>query len=152
MELRLGHPLEGSQGLADALAVLLDALADVEEALTFRTTHLSCYQLTLEPNTLFHRQPPELPDEDEAEAMQTAIEARLGQDDPEDSLPQACRELLLVLAAHNGKEEPIFYATADEALDASENAELTELIASGRMPTGWVCRQANPGPGRATGP
>ncbi len=56
-----------------------DALADVEEALTFRTTHLSCYQLTLEPNTPFHRDPPELPDEDVAEAMQSALEARLSQ-------------------------------------------------------------------------
>ncbi|MEO8484881.1 MAG: radical SAM family heme chaperone HemW [Betaproteobacteria bacterium] len=54
-----------------------DALADVEEALTFRTTHLSCYQLTLEPNTLFHRHPPALPDEDDVDAMATSIEARL---------------------------------------------------------------------------
>ena len=54
-----------------------DALADIEEALTFRTTHLSCYQLTLEPNTPFHRHPPPLPDEDDVDAMATAIEARL---------------------------------------------------------------------------
>ena len=54
-----------------------DALADVEEALTFRTTHLSCYQLTLEPNTAFHRHPPPLPDEDDVDAMGSAIEARL---------------------------------------------------------------------------
>ncbi|CAG0949952.1 Heme chaperone HemW [Burkholderiales bacterium] len=54
-----------------------EALADVEEALAFRTKHLSCYQLTLEPNTLFHRHPPPLPDEDEVDAMQSAIEARL---------------------------------------------------------------------------
>jgi oxygen-independent coproporphyrinogen-3 oxidase len=54
-----------------------DALADVEEALAFRTTHLSCYQLTLEPNTPFHRQPPPLPDEDDVDAMGSAIEARL---------------------------------------------------------------------------
>ena len=54
-----------------------DALADVEEALTFRTTHLSCYELTLEPNTLFHRHPPALPDEDDVDAMADAIEQRL---------------------------------------------------------------------------
>lgn len=54
-----------------------DALADVETALGFRTTHLSCYQLTLEPNTLFHRHPPELPDEDEVADMHEAIAARL---------------------------------------------------------------------------
>ena len=54
-----------------------DALADVEQALAFRTTHLSCYQLTLEPNTVFHRYPPALPDEDAIDAMGAAIEQRL---------------------------------------------------------------------------
>ena len=54
-----------------------DALADVETALAFRTTHLSCYQLTIEPNTRFHRDPPELPDEDEIAYMHEAIAARL---------------------------------------------------------------------------
>jgi oxygen-independent coproporphyrinogen-3 oxidase len=53
------------------------ALADVEQALAFRTTHLSCYQLTLEPNTAFHRHPPPLPDEDAIDAMGAAIEQRL---------------------------------------------------------------------------
>ena len=81
-----------------------------------------------------------------------AIEAQLAEDGPEDSLPQDCRELLLVLAGHNGKEEPIFYANADKALSASESAELNELLDSGCMPAGWVCRQADPGPGRAAGP
>ncbi|MFN8175005.1 MAG: hemerythrin domain-containing protein [Solirubrobacteraceae bacterium] len=74
-----------------------------------------------------------------------AIEAELSQDGGADSLPQACHELLAVLAAHNGKEEPIFYGTADETLSASENAELKALIDSGSMPDGWVCRQANQG-------
>jgi oxygen-independent coproporphyrinogen-3 oxidase len=54
-----------------------DALADVEQALAFRTTHLSCYELTIEPNTLFHRRPPRLPDEDDVDAMAGAIEQRL---------------------------------------------------------------------------
>jgi len=54
-----------------------DALADVETALGFRTTHLSCYQFTLEPNTLFHRHPPALPDEDDVADMHEAIAERL---------------------------------------------------------------------------
>jgi oxygen-independent coproporphyrinogen-3 oxidase len=54
-----------------------DALSDVEQALAFRTTHLSCYELTLEPNTVFHRYPPALPDEDAIDAMGAAIEQRL---------------------------------------------------------------------------
>ncbi len=56
-----------------------DALADVESALKFEPQHISAYHLTIELNTLFHRYPPALPDEDEAAAMQAAIEARLEQ-------------------------------------------------------------------------
>jgi len=41
-----------------------DALADLKDALQFQPPHLSWYQLTLEPNTLFHYQPPTLPNED----------------------------------------------------------------------------------------
>jgi putative oxygen-independent coproporphyrinogen III oxidase len=53
------------------------ALADVETALSFSPTHLSCYQLTLEPNTPFYAAPPELPADDLCADMQDAIEARL---------------------------------------------------------------------------
>lgn len=56
---------------------LAGALADVEAALAFSPTHLSAYHLTIEPNTLFHRHPPVVPDEDVASDMQEAIEARL---------------------------------------------------------------------------
>src|SRR5574343_1095189 len=53
------------------------ALSDVETALSFSPTHLSCYQLTLEPNTRFAAFPPELPEGDLCADMQEAIEARL---------------------------------------------------------------------------
>jgi putative oxygen-independent coproporphyrinogen III oxidase len=46
------------------------ALADVEQALSFRPTHLSCYQLTIEPNTAYSAEPPELPDPDRCADMQ----------------------------------------------------------------------------------
>lgn len=39
-------------------------LADLQQALSFGTDHLSWYQLTIEPNTQFHSRPPALPDED----------------------------------------------------------------------------------------
>lgn len=52
---------------------------DLEQALAFEPPHLSLYHLTLEPNTLFARFPPALPDEDSAAAMQDAIDARLAQ-------------------------------------------------------------------------
>jgi len=40
------------------------ALADLRAALVHAPPHLSWYQLTLEPNTAFHRKPPPLPSED----------------------------------------------------------------------------------------
>lgn len=41
-----------------------DALQDLKDALAFNPPHLSWYQLTLEPNTLFHHRPPVLPNEE----------------------------------------------------------------------------------------
>nr|WP_233146092.1 radical SAM family heme chaperone HemW [Pigmentiphaga sp. NML080357] len=52
-------------------------LDDVETALAFGTEHLSIYHLTLEPNTVFAKYPPALPDDDTAFEMQDRIEARL---------------------------------------------------------------------------
>src|SRR6266853_1475709 len=56
---------------------LAEARADAEAALAAGTTHLSFYHLTLEPNTLFFRHPPALPEEDAAAAMQEAVGAAL---------------------------------------------------------------------------
>jgi putative oxygen-independent coproporphyrinogen III oxidase len=53
------------------------ALADLEQAIALGPTHLSHYQLTLEPGTVFERRPPPLPDEDTAWAMQVACQSRL---------------------------------------------------------------------------
>jgi len=53
------------------------ALADVERAIALAPTHISHYQLTLEPNTAFAANPPPLPDDDHAWSMQEACEARL---------------------------------------------------------------------------
>jgi len=54
-----------------------DARADIAAALAFETPHLSFYHLTIEPNTLFHRHPPPLPDEDAAADIADAVEAAL---------------------------------------------------------------------------
>ena len=53
------------------------ALADVEQALSFFPPHLSHYQLTLEPNTPFYKSPPALPEEDLVWEMQLACQARI---------------------------------------------------------------------------
>jgi oxygen-independent coproporphyrinogen-3 oxidase len=53
------------------------ARADVATAIRLEPTHLSIYQLTLEPNTYFHRYPPLLPDDDTIWAMQEQLQALL---------------------------------------------------------------------------
>ena len=58
---------------------LEQALQDVQTALRFKPQHLSCYHLTLEPNTLFYRNPPPLPDDDASSEMQQHIEALLAE-------------------------------------------------------------------------
>ncbi len=54
-----------------------EALQDVQAALQFKPQHLSCYHLTLEPNTLFYCNPPPLPDDDASSDMQQSVEALL---------------------------------------------------------------------------
>jgi putative oxygen-independent coproporphyrinogen III oxidase len=54
-----------------------EAMQDVERALSTGVTHLSCYHLTLEPNTPFAAHPPALPDDDASADMQEALEAKL---------------------------------------------------------------------------
>ena len=53
------------------------ALADVATAIRLQPTHLSFYQLTLEPNTRFHKYPPALPDEDTTWTMQQECQTLL---------------------------------------------------------------------------
>ncbi len=53
------------------------AVNDIRTAIEQRPTHLSAYQLTIEPNTLFHARPPALPDDDAIWDMQQAIQAEL---------------------------------------------------------------------------
>ena len=51
--------MHGLPGQTNAMA-----MADLAVALAHAPEHLSWYQLTLEPNTVFHRHPPRLPSED----------------------------------------------------------------------------------------
>ena len=46
------------------------ALADLQQAIDLQPTHLSWYQLTLEPNTYFYKHPPVLPEDDLIADMQ----------------------------------------------------------------------------------
>lgn len=47
--------------------------ADLRRALSFGTGHLSLYNLTLEPNTVFAKYPPDVPSDDEAAALQDLV-------------------------------------------------------------------------------
>lgn len=58
---------------------LAQAQEDLDTVLSFAPPHLSGYHLTLEPNTLYHRDPPPLPDDDAAADMQDMIEQHLAQ-------------------------------------------------------------------------
>jgi putative oxygen-independent coproporphyrinogen III oxidase len=56
---------------------LAAARRDIATAIATGVTHISAYQLTLEPNTPFHHAPPPLPDEDLAADMLEMAEAEL---------------------------------------------------------------------------
>ena len=51
------------------MQTLEDAKRDIDTALSFKTPHLSLYNLTLEPNTYFANFPPKLPNEDAIDAI-----------------------------------------------------------------------------------
>ena len=53
------------------------ALQDLESALDFKPAHLSLYHLTMEPNTVFAKYPPALPDDDTSATMQQQIQQRM---------------------------------------------------------------------------
>ena len=49
---------------------IAECLDDLKTALTYQPEHLSWYQLTIEPNTVFYKQRPTLPTEDDACALE----------------------------------------------------------------------------------
>ncbi|HDN27440.1 MAG TPA: radical SAM family heme chaperone HemW [Thioploca sp.] len=55
------------------------ALEDLRTAIAFQPSHLSWYQLTIEPNTRFYHQPPRLPDDDLVWEIQTAGQTYLAE-------------------------------------------------------------------------
>lgn len=52
---------------------LQHAEEDVQTAISFEPSHLSLYHLTMEPNTVFAKYPPDLPDDDTSAEMQQMI-------------------------------------------------------------------------------
>lgn len=62
--------LDFMHGLPDQ--TLEDALADLQQGIDLNPTHLSWYQLTIEPNTEFFKRPPVLPQDETLWAIQEA--------------------------------------------------------------------------------
>ncbi len=56
-----------------------EAMADIEAVLALAPTHVSHYQLTLEPGTAFARRPPPLPDDEAVATLQALCRARLAE-------------------------------------------------------------------------
>jgi oxygen-independent coproporphyrinogen-3 oxidase len=57
---------------------LQDCANDLRQAMSFQTEHLSLYHLTLEPNTVFAKYPPAVPDDDLSASMQDWIAEQTG--------------------------------------------------------------------------
>ncbi|MDT8426665.1 MAG: radical SAM family heme chaperone HemW [Methyloprofundus sp.] len=56
-----------------------DSIDDVVQAIALQPSHISFYQLTLEPNTYFHKYPPVLPEDDAIFNSQLACQELLAQ-------------------------------------------------------------------------
>lgn len=54
-----------------------EAETDVRTAIALGATHISAYQLTIEPNTAFGKNPPPLPDDDALADIESAVHAQL---------------------------------------------------------------------------
>lgn len=57
---------------------LSDLTQDIQTALSFKPPHISIYHLTIEPNTMFAKHPPVLPEDDDAYAMMDLITEMTG--------------------------------------------------------------------------
>jgi len=80
-ELRAAGILNFNLDLMYALPeqTLDEAIVDVRTACALGPTHLSYYQLTLEPGTVFHARPPPLPDDEAAWRIQADGQALLAE-------------------------------------------------------------------------
>lgn len=67
--------LDLMHGLPDQSA--MEAMADLDQAIALAPTHLSWYQLTIEPNTVFAAKPPRLPNDDALAEIEDEGFARL---------------------------------------------------------------------------
>lgn len=126
------------------------ALADLEMALSLSPTHLSWYQLTLEPNTEFHSHPPRLPDDELLWDIQDAGHALLEE--------AGLKRYEISAYAHEGRESRHnlnYWAFGDYlGIGAGAHGKLSHIDAAGnwhiqrrwksRQPEAYLRRQQDP--------
>lgn len=67
------------------------------------------------------------------------LESELSSNADAGVLRKRCDELMAGLQQHNPKEEQVIYPQADVSLSAEAISHLTDFMASGQLPDGWVC-------------
>jgi len=113
-----------------------DALSDIRAALDLNPTHLSFYQLTLEPNTLFHKHPPPLPEDELIWSMQAACQSLIAE--------QGFRQYEVSAYAREGfrcRHNLNYWQFGDYlGIGAGAHGKLTD-VATGRITRTWKVRR-----------
>lgn len=125
LDLMFGLPDQSQEG----------ALADIRAALALNPSHLSFYQLTLEPNTLFHKYPPPLPVDEAIWSMQAACQTLLAE--------QGFRQYEVSAYAREGfrcRHNLNYWQFGDYlGIGAGAHGKLTD-VATGRITRTWKVR------------
>ncbi|MCF7200980.1 radical SAM family heme chaperone HemW [Pseudomonas oligotrophica] len=113
---------------------LEDALSDLRIAIAQQPTHLSWYQLTLEPNTVFWSQPPVLPEDDILWDIQEAGQALLAE--------HGYRQYETSAYARPGRQarHNLNYWTFGDFLGLGAGAHAKLSLADGRILRQWKTR------------
>ena len=111
-----------------------DALFDLRTAISQGPTHLSWYQLTMEPNTVFWSQPPELPEDDLLWDIQEAGQALLA--------AEGYAQYEVSAYAQPGKQarHNLNYWTFGDFLGISAGAHAKLSTRAGRIQRTWKTR------------
>ncbi len=116
-----------------------DALGDLRQAIDLGPTHLSWYQLTVEPNTVFWNQPPELPEDDILWDIQEAGQALMAE--------HGYRQYEVSAYARQAAPPA---TTSTTGASVTSSALALALTASSPLPTGASCVPGRPACPRIT--